>query len=163
MGIENNFNLKALLGSQQRPALSTDDVKEKKSVEDVPIGKSNVESEENTVGLDTFVRASGANALAAYNKVAVKRHENAPQVNTSPAATEARLTQALAMNVPEIAEEAGVPVMATVNGLSPEILAGIEQTSLAPYMNKTLAMYLNSADADRIDKFAHYQEIEQYA
>lgn len=163
MGIDNNVNLKALFGSLRKPAFSTEEVEEKRTTEDVPLGKANVEPEENTVGLDTFVRASGANALAAYNKAAVKRNENAPQVNTSPAATEARLTQALAVNVPEIAEEAGVPVMATVNGLSPEILAGIEQTSIAPYMNKTLAMYLNGADADRIGKFAHYQEIEQYA
>lgn len=169
MGIDVN-NLKALFGAQPKLKVSTDEAEGKKEVKDVPVGQRPVDTESSQVGLDTFVRTTevaqttGAETLAVYNKANIKRNENAPQVNISPAATEARLTAALAAKVPEIAEEADVPVLATVNGLAPELLAGIEQNaSYAPFMNKMLAQYLNVADAGRIEKAAHYAEIEQYA
>lgn len=153
MGIENNFDLRALFGGiQPKRNISTDEANGKKDLENVPVGQPQVKPEDNMVGMDTFVRTSdvaqttGAEALAAQNRAKIQpRHsDRMPQVNASPAATEARLTAALGNVAPLLATEAGVPLEATVN-IAPEILSNIN-------VNPLLAQYLNSADETRIEQ-----------
>lgn len=150
MGIDFK-KLNVFFGNQPKMQVSTEETETKKDLKDVPVGQPQVKPEEKLVGMDLFVReadviqASGAEALAVYNQSNISRTDKAPQVNTSPAATERRLETALGNIAPFIAAETGVAPDATVNGLAPEIASLVN-------INPLLAQYLNTADSARIEQ-----------
>jgi len=135
--------------------------------QDVPVGQSQKPADKSLVGLDTFVRpteASAVDLLAEYNKTAVKKSDNMPRVNTSPVATETRLTSDFERYNSYIADEVHISTMATVRGLDQALLTGLEENpTYAAFLNPQLAQYLNVGEHARIGRGMHIQEIDQYA